>query len=179
MKTIEANYQISISDFRKSMYYGLTLRYNKAIKIMLFVLLICIIYIIAGFSGVWKINSLIPFIGIAYLIWGLLLFANAERSIRNYISDPNCFIGKQYKITLEAKRVHIQIPECKVNTSYSISKLACVFEISDMFLIYITMRDLYILPKRALIDKDAESRDLRENFKVQLGERFYTHFKRR
>ena len=176
MKTIEANYQITLSDFRKAMYYGLTLRYNKALKIMFFVLIICFFYVIIGLSGAWEINLLIPFIGIAYLIWGLLLFAGAERRIKNYIKDPNCFIGKEYKTTLDAKRVHIQIAECKSNTSYSISKLACVFEISEMFLIYITTQDLYILPKRALIDKDAESRVLRENFKSQLGDRFYTRY---
>ena len=176
MKTIEATYQITLSDFRKAMYYGLTLRYNKSLKIMLFVLLIGILYSIAAFFGLWELNLLIPFIAAAYLIWGLLLFAGAERGIRNYLKAPNCSIGKHHKTTLDAKRVHMQITESNVNTSYSISKLACVFELSTLFLIYISMQDVYILPKRALKDKDGESRALRENFKAQLGTRFYTRF---
>lgn len=174
MKTIEANYQITLSDFRKATYYGLSLRYQRSLSIMFLVLLIGFFYTVAAFFGFWKLNLLIPFIATAYLIWGLLLFAGAERSIRNYLKAPGCTISKNHKTILDEKHVHIQIPECKVNTSYSISKLACVFELSTLFLIYISMQDVYLLPKRAL--KDEESGYLRENFRSLLGTRFYTRF---
>lgn len=174
MNTIEATYQITLSDFRKATYYGLFLRYQRNLSIMFFVLLIGFFYTIAAFFGLWELKMLIPFIVVAYLIWLLLLFARAESGIKKYLKAPKNTIGKQHKTTLDAKRVHIQIPECKVNTTYSIDKLACVFELKTLFLIYITMQDLYILPKRAL--EDRESGFLRENFKAQLGERFYTRF---
>lgn len=174
MNTVEATYQITLSDFRKATYYGLSLRHQRSLGIMFLVLLIGFFYTIAAFLGFWKLYMLIPFISVAYLIWGLILFAGAERGIKNYLKNPNCIIGKNHKTTLDAKHVHIQIPECKVNTSYPISKLACVFELSTLFLIYISIQDLYILPKRAL--EDGESDFLRENFRTQLGTRFYTRY---
>ncbi len=174
MNTVEATYQITLSDFRKATYYGLSLRHQRSLGIMFLVLLISLFYTIAAFLGLWKLYMLIPFVAVAYLIWGLILFAGAERGIKNYLKNPNCIIGKNHKTTLDAKHVHIQIPECKVNTSYPISKLACVFELSTLFLIYISIQDLYILPKRAL--EDGESDFLRENFRTQLGTRFYTRY---
>ena len=97
-------------------------------------------------------------------------------SIVQGFSIPEFVIGKNHKTTLDAKHLHIQIPECKVNASYPIGKLTCVFELSTLFLIYISTQDVYILPKRAL--KDEESDFLRENFRTQLGTRFYTRLGR-
>ena len=174
MNTVEATYQITLSDFRKATYYGLSLRHQRSLGIMFLVLLISLFYTIAAFLGFWKLYMLIPFVAVAYLIWGLILFSGAERGIRKYLKYPNCIIGKNHKTTIDAKQVHIQIPECKVNTSYPIGKLACVFELNTLFLIYISMQNVYILPKRAL--KDKESDFLRKNFRTQLGKRFYTRF---
>ena len=87
MQTIHVNYSITVSDFRKATYYGLFLRHRRALQIMFLVLGVSILYAIGGALGLGTVNYLVFFLALAYLIWGIFLFAGAEKGIRQHIAQ--------------------------------------------------------------------------------------------
>lgn len=176
MLPIQVHYQVTLADFRKASYYGLVLRHRKALTIMLIVLGVGILYGIGAAIGLGEANVLVFFLAAAYLIWGILLFSEAERGIRRYLKSPGSLIGCEYAVILEEHRVCIRIPERGVSTSYQLGKLACVFELSSLFLLYTSPQETYLLPKRALTEEQLLA--VRQNFRTQLRERFSSRFEK-
>ena len=150
MQTIHVNYSITVSDFRKATYYGLFLRHRRALQIMFLVLGVSILYAIGGALGLGTVNYLVFFLALAYLIWGIFLFAGAEKGIRQYLASPHNTLGCDYDVTIDAHRIRICIPSHKGDSSFLITKLACVYELSSMYLLYVNTQEVYLLPKRAL-----------------------------
>ena len=150
MQTIHVNYSITVSDFRKATYYGLFLRHRRALQIMFLVLGVSILYAIGGALGLGTVNYLVFFLALAYLIWGIFLFAGAEKGIRQYLASPHSTLGCDYDVTIDAHRIRICIPSHKDDSSFLITKLACVYELSSMYLLYVNTQEVYLLPKRAL-----------------------------
>lgn len=175
MDKISVEYQITVSDFRQATYFGLFQRHRTALRIMFVVLIVAVLYLLGASIGLGTINYLVLFIAGAYLIWGLLLFAGAEKGIRAYLKTPGTFIGCTYRAELESHRIRFDIPERNVHVSAQVNQLTCVFELSSLFMIYTTMQDVYILPTRCLT---AEQRlALRKNFRERLGQNFGSRFK--
>ena len=175
MEKIQTEYTVTVSDFRRASYYGLFLRRRRPLQILFVVLLAALLYGIGASLGLGTANPLVFFIAAAYLVWGLLLFAGTERSIRQYLRTPGNFIGCTYRATLESHRVQFEVPERGVKAAQQTGSLTCVFELSQLFLIYISVQDLYILPCRALTE--AQRAALRENFRRRLGPRFGSRFR--
>jgi len=175
MEKINVEYQITVRDFREATYYGLFLRHRKALRIMCVVVIVGVLYGIAGAMGVGEINPLVLFLTAAYLIWGLVLFAGAEKGIRGYLRTKDSLIGCTYRMELETHRIRLEVPERKIRFSTQINQLACVFEISSLFLIYANLQDVFILPKRALTED--QRRALQINFREKLGDNFGSRFK--
>lgn len=175
MERIQLVYTVTVSDFRKASYYGLFLRQRRPLQIMFIVLAAAVLYGTGSALGLGEANPLVFFLAAAYFAWGLLLFAGTERSIRQYLHTPENFLGCTYKAVLESHRVQFEIPERNIRASKAIGDLTCVFELSQLFLIYISPQDLYILPCRALTD--AQRTALRENFRQRLGDRFAGRFR--
>ena len=148
MQTIHVNYSITVSDFRKATYYGLFLRHRRALQIMFLVLGVSILYAIGGALGLGTVNYLVFFLALAYLIWGIFLFAGAEKGIRQYLASPPNTLGCDYDVTIDAHRIRICIPSHKGDSSFLITKLACVYELSSMYLLYVNTQEVYLLPKR-------------------------------
>ena len=174
MKKIETSFQTELTDFRRASYYGLFLRHRRALQILFLVLGAAVLYYIGARVNLGTPNPLVFFLAAAYLIWGLLLFAGAEKDIRRYIRSPESLIGCEYKILLEDHRIRIEIPEKKVRESFNLHSLHCCFELADLFLIYTTPQNVYLLPKRALEQDEIEA--LRAELAASLGERFSSRF---
>lgn len=106
----------------------------------------------------------------AELIWGLVLFAGAEKSVRAYMRTPNNYLGAAFAADFEDLRLHIQSPEHGVNLSIPWTKVYCVLEYSSFFSVYLTPQETCIIPRRALsADDDAALRAL---FSDRLGKRY-------
>lgn len=176
MEKIRAEYEITVGDFRQATYYGLFLRLRRPLQIMFVVLVVGVLYALGGWMGLGKVNYLVLFLAAAYLIWGLLLFAKTERGILKYIRSPESFVGCRYIVTLESHRLRIQIPERKADVTRQMNQLACVFELSHLFLIYVDGQQVYLLPHRCMTE--AQRLALRRNFRERLGERFDSRFDR-
>ena len=154
--------------------YGLFLRHRRALQILFLVLGAAVLYYIGARVNLGTPNPLVFFLAAAYLIWGLLLFAGAEKEIRRYIRSPESLIGCEYKILLEDHRIRIEIPEKKIRESFNLHSLHCCFELASMFMIYTTPQNVYLLPKRALEQDEIEA--LRQELTASLGERFSSRF---
>ena len=174
MKKIEASFHTELTDFRRASYYGLFLRHRRALQILFLVLGAALLYYIGARINLGTPNPLVFFLAAAYLVWGLLLFAGAEKEIRRYIKSPDSLIGCEYRVLLEDHRIRIEIPEKKVRESFNLHSLHCCFELASMFLIYTTPQNVYLLPKRALEAEEIEA--LREELVSSLGERFSSRF---
>jgi len=176
MERIDVSYQVTLKDFRMATYFGMFQRYRNPLRIMFVVLIAAGVYYFLGTQlDLGPMNYLVFFLAAAYLLWGLVLFAGAENGIRTYLRSENSMIGCTYHATLDTHRVRMRVSERKIDISAPLSQLACVFEISTMFLIYVSAQDAYILPHRCLTEEQRIA--LRENFRERMGEYFNTRFK--
>lgn len=174
MDRIRAEFEVTVSDFRKASYYGMFLQYRKPLRIMFVVLGVAIIYGIAGYMGAGKVNYWVFFLAVAYLIWGLLMFARTERIILQYVKRPDSFVGCRYIVTIDTHKITFEIPERKSQFSTQMSKLTCAFELKDLFLIYVSTQQAYILPCRAMTEQQRQA--FRGMLRERLGGNFGTRF---
>lgn len=175
MEKFSVNYQVTLSDFRKATYLGMFLRNRKALRIMFAVLIAGILYALGGAIGYGKVNPLVLFLAMGYLLWGIWLFSNAEKSIRAYLKTKDTLIGCTYQVEISVQTLTIAIPERKINVSTPIKKLTCAFEFSPMFLLYTSMQNVYLLPTRALSSEQRTA--LRSLLRSKLGDNFGSRFK--
>ena len=176
MPTIDVSYAVTVSDFRKATYYGLFLRHRRPLQIMFLVLGVSVIYGIGGALGFGTVNYLVFFLALAYLIWGLLLFSGAEKSIRQYLASPGATLGCEYFVLIDAHHIRIRVPSHKGDVSFLLKKLACAYEISSLYLFYVNAQEVYLLPKRALTGEQAAA--LRAHLRATLGDRFASRFEK-
>lgn len=176
MERIRTEFEVTVGDFRKASYYGMFLQYRKPLRIMFVVLGVAIIYGVAGYMGMGKVNYLVLFLGAAYLIWGLLMFTRTERQILRYVKMPGSFVGCRYIVTVDSHKITFEIPERKINASNQLNKLPCAFELNDLFLIYVSTQQTFILPCRALTE--TQRQELRRTLRERLGDNFGTRFER-
>lgn len=174
MQTIHVNYSITVSDFRKATYYGLFLRHRRALQIMFLVLGFSVLYAIGGALGLGTVNYLVFFLALAYLIWGLLLFAGAEKGIKHFLASPQTTLGCEYLVSIDEHHIRIRVPAKKGDVSLLIKKLACAYELSSMYLLYVSTQEVYLLPKRALTAEQAAA--LRGLLHQTLVDRFSSRF---
>ena len=177
MKKIDTQFQLTVGDYRMASYYGLFLRHRRPLQIMCIVLGAALLYYIGSVAALGTPNPLVFFLAAAYLVWGLLLFAGAEKEIRRYLRRSDRLIGCGYRLIVESHRLRVEIPERQIRTACNLHNLACCFELSGLFLFYTTPQEVYLLPKRALSAEEVER--LRGELADCLGERFSSRFLRR
>jgi len=174
MERIRAEFEVTVSDFRKASYYGMFTQYRKPLRIMFVVLGVAIIYGIAGYLGMGKVNFWVFFLAAAYLIWGLLMFARTEKIILQYVKRPDSFVGCRYIVMIDTHKISFEIPERKSQFSTQMNKLTCAFELNDLFLIYVSTQQAYILPCRAMTEQ--QRKDFRGMLRERLGDNFGSRF---
>lgn len=177
MQPINAEYRITVSDYRRACYYGLFLRHRRALFLMFVVVGFGLLYLLFGLMGWGTVYPLVVFLAGAYLIWGLLLFAAQERDIMKYVKSPGNLLGVTYQMTLDEGTMRVRIPEKGTDVSCPVTKLACAYEMSSLFLLYTSAADVYLLPVRALTEE--ERAGLREMLRRKLKDRFGTRFEKK
>ena len=167
---IHAEYRITLSDYRKAVYCALVIRRHRLFLCMLLILAAAFIYAVGRFSGLFPVCYPLVFVAAAELIWGLVLFAGAEKSVRAYMRTPNNYLGAAFAADFEDLRLHIQSPEHGVNLSIPWTKVYCVLEYSSFFSVYLTPQETCIIPRRALsADDDAALRALERLLEKQVA----------
>ena len=174
MKKIDAQFQLTVGEYRMACYYGLFLRHRRPLQILCIVLAAALLYWLGSVAALGTPNPLVFFLAAAYLIWGLLLFAGAEKDIRRYLRSPDCLLGCSYRVIVESHRLRVEVPERQIRSACNLHNLACCFELAGLFLFYTTPQEVYLLPKRAL--RSEEVTTLRRELQSCLLERFFSRF---
>jgi len=172
MQTMTFRYKVHPGDFRRASYYALSIRYKTAFRILFVVLTIALGYLFALLSGFIKGNFLIPCVAGAYLIWAVLLFANTERQILRYTKSPDSVLGLDFLCRISSTEIIFEIPDRKIHNVYTLSRLACVYEINSLFSVYLDASQTYLLPHRAMTEEERSR--IRSLFQSRLGERFFS-----
>lgn len=173
--TVHTSYTVTVSDFRRASYFGLFLRHRRPLQILFVVTAGCILYAAGGLLGFGTVNPLVFFLGGAYLIWGLFLLAGAEKQVLQYIKSPDSHIGEPYDLEMDGRgTVVFTLPRRGEQASFRLKDLACAFEMSQLFLLYTSASQTYLLPKRALTEEQQVwlRRALRQALGANFGSRF-------
>ena len=173
-KTISAEYELLVDDFRKASYYVLFLRKRMPLLLMFLAIAAAVLYAVGCYLLGRDTNALPLLIAAAYAVWGLVLFAQNEKRIRQYIKSDSSMIGANYVLIIERDRLLVKVAEREISFSLRLNKLESAIEMSSMFLLFQNAEDFYILPRRAL---DSEAlRELRARLTTSLKERFVSRF---
>lgn len=174
MESLRVKYQVEWKDYRMATWYAMFIRYRRPLQIMFLVVIGSLLYALAAYLGLGIPNMLVFFLAGAYLLWGLVIFVGTERKILQYMREKDNMIGCMYEVEVKGNKIRVSVPERKIDVSYELNRLACVFEISALFMIYTSPQEVYLLPKRALSEN--ERKTLRECFHKKLKERFSSRF---
>lgn len=177
MNTVNAEYKVTVGDYRMASYYALFLRHRKPLLIMFIVIFAALLYALGAYLGLGQANPLVFLLAGAYALWGILLFAGTERSILRYVKSEGNLLGLECRAVFEKDRVRIRIPEKKTDFICPTHKLACIFELNALFLLYADTQEVFIVPKRAF--KKDEITQLRSAFRSCLKDRFSTRFEKK
>lgn len=173
---IRATFKINVPDYRRAVYFGLIKRNKKAVRIAVCVLLAVFSYTLFILISHAEPVYLILFAAGGYLLWGLIQAARQEREIRAYIKNKDSFLGKPFEVSIDDKHMRVRMPENGVDNTFEIKKLTVVFELSDLFIVYISMKNAFLLPKRALSEEEVIL--LRKTFASLLGDKFESRQKK-
>ena len=174
---VRAEFKLYLSDYRKAAYYGMVQRNRTGLRLMLVVIGAFIIYVITTLILKVQMMPVTFFVVGGYAVWVLVLCAGTETKIRRYIKDPETLLGKETVITIDRTQVEVEIPEKDIHSKVAVKDLAFVFELTDLYMLYINNQETYILPKRAVAEKEILL--LRELFQKTLSAKFFSRFIKR
>ena len=174
MGNLELNFKVTVKDFREATYYALFMRKRNMFRAAVVVVAACFVYAVLAVNKVLDMEPIFLFLACAYLIWVLITLAQTERQIAKYVKSPDNLLGVTYTAKFGARMFSFEIPERKFKASGNLDQLSAAFELTNVFLIYATDAQLFIIPTRGMSKET--SKQLRELLQHGLGERFYSLF---
>lgn len=177
MGTLELNFKVTVKDFREATYYALFMRKRNFFRAAAVVIAACFIYVVLTVNKALTMEPIFFFLAGGYLVWILFLLAGAERQIRTYVKSPDNLLGVDYTAKFGARMFTFEIPQRKFRATGDLDQLTAAFELTNVFLIYATGAQLFIIPTRDMTKE--QIKHLRELLAHGLGERFYTMFSKK
>ena len=174
MNDIKVTYRISVRDYHMAVYYASAIRYRTAIKILVVSGFVALTIHLGSLMGSFPLFMLPAYLFLGYLIWFLFKVAMIEHSILKYAKSKESILGKEMSVTFSKGMMRIDTPYNGQSSTCPIDKLACAFEMSDIFLIYFNGEQTCIIPTRAFSGGDRAA--LRSLLLNTLKERFDTRF---
>ena len=176
MWPVQTEYDLRLDLYRQAMYYSLVQRYRLAFLISVPAVFIGLACLLMKLTGVLDFSFPI-YIGAACLVWFILVAARIEKNIRLYLRSPDCLLGRHFKVRFQPDQVRISIEEKKIHVTHSLDKMAAVFELSGLYMLYVDGEQTYLVSKENL--NAEEQALLRSRFAEVLGERFVSRFQSR
>lgn len=173
MWPIQTEFILSLRHYRMARYYGLLQQYRLAFLITIPAIFIGTGCLMGQLLGLFRF-SLPIFVGAACLIWLLLIASRVERGIRVYMKQPDCLLGRRFKVQFQPKLVKIIVEEKKIYVTHALADLAAVFELSGMYMLYVDAQQTYLVSKEAISREDQLR--LRNLFQSVLPDRFVSRF---
>lgn len=174
MNDIKVTYRISMRDYHMAVYYASAIRYSTAVKILVVSGFIAAAIWFGASAGFIPMIMLPAYLFLGYLIWFLFRVALIEHSILKYAKSKESILGKEMSVTFSKGQMKIETPYNGKSSSCPIENLACVFEMSDLFLVYFNGEQTCIIPTRAFSGGDRAA--LRSLLLNTLKDRFFSRF---
>lgn len=174
MREIRIPYTIEYGDYLVACCYGVILRHTTGFRIAFYAVVLSGVYTFGAALRFFPLTYLIPFLGVAYLVWLLAVFSQVLLSARKYARLPDNLLGVESELSLNLTALTLDIPSRKVHFTVPLKELPCVIEQGKLFMIYFTANQTCLLPHRCL--KDGQRTQLHRFFAKHLGERFSTNF---
>ena len=173
MWPVQTEFDLRLGLYRQAHYYSLVQRYRLAFLITVPAVLFGIACLIMQVTGVLSFPFPI-YIGAACLVWLMLVASRVEKNIRLYLKSPDCLLGRHFKVIFRPDEVKIIVEEKKIYVTHPLSRLAAVFELSSLYMLYLDGQQTYLVSKENLSRE--QQLLLRDQFAAVLNERFISRF---
>ena len=174
MKPLTFEYQIGMKEIHTAVFFGQVTRYRNAIRIFVVVAAVALICWLGAVMGLIPYIAFPSYIFLGYLIWLLFLMARTEHDILKMTKQPNGTLQHPLRLTFERNTLKVETPHNREKAVHQLDALFLAFELSNLFILYISPANAILLPLRVL---DAEQRvAVREKLQESLHDRFQTRF---
>ncbi len=170
--SLHFEYQLNTNDLRRALYYGYLVRNRKVVRFALFALLVIFSYSVLSLTGAMPESALIFYIGLGYFVWLVLTAGSIEYQLLRQVKDKDSFLRKIFRVQVSESIIQIEVPSEASRLRVIPSQLYCAFEISRVFMLYISPEQVYLVPKSIMSEE--EKVQLRSILLTSLGERFYS-----
>ena len=172
METQEIRYRVNKKVFRQASLYAMFLRNRNTFRAGVAVVLAVAFYALLASKGLFAMSYLPVYIAAAYFIWMLLLLGREEQRVLRYLKSDSSLLGTEYILRFDEGKLSVDIPAKKFHNAVQISKLASAIEISSVFMLYLSVDQLYLVPTEAMTEGQRTS--LRGLLSSRLGDHFYS-----
>ncbi len=169
--------EITLSDYRSAVRYGMLLRTRRAWLLAVAVVLGALGWFAAGAFGLVPASALPLYVAAAYLVWMLLRLAQTERDVLRYAKAEGNLLGVPIAYAFTDTVVTVEIESRGEKQRFDPADIVCVYEQSRVFMMYVSADQVFLIPRSQLTER--QSGDLRTYFARHLKDRFFSrHFAR-
>ena len=167
-------YQINMREYHTAVYFGFVNRYRTMLQIFLVVAAVALLCTAGGFFGGIPVIRFPSYIFLGYLIWLLILLAQVEHGVLKMTKLPENPLNRTLRLTFGRDQFKVETPSNTDKAVHQIANLFFVFELSNLFMIYLDPANTILLPVRVMNGEQRAA--LREKFRDSLHDRFQTRF---
>lgn len=174
MNPLTFEYKINIREFHTAVYFGLVTRYRNMIRIFVVVAAVALLCTVGSLFGIIPSIMFPAYVFLGYLVWLLFLLAQTEHGVLKTTKSAENPLDRTIRLSFGRDTLKVETPHNGEKAVHQLPNLCLVFELSNLFMIYLDPANTILLPMRVM---DAQQRAaLREKFQDNLHDRFQTRF---
>lgn len=176
MNPLVFEYKVDLREYHTAVYFGLTNRYRTLLLIFLAVAAVALLCAAGAALGLFPFFTLPSYLFLGYLVWLLILLGRTEHGILKLTKSPQNPLIKTMRMTFARDTLRIETPADGGKATHQLSQLFLVFELSNLFMIYLDPANVLLLPVRAMSGEQRAA--LRDLFREALHDRFQSRYGR-
>lgn len=176
MNPLTFEYKINVREYHTAVYFGLTTRYRNMLRIFLVVAAVALLCALGASFGLIPPIMFPAYVFLGYLVWLLFLLARTEHGILKVTKSAQSPLGKTLRLSFGRDNLKVETPQTSDKAVHQLSNLFLVFELSNLFMIYLDPVNTILLPHRTMSPEQRAA--VREKFQDNLHDRFQTRFGR-
>lgn len=156
MKKIEIESNISISDYRKLVYFNSIGKKKWMSFVFMGALTVCTAIVIYS-AFIAKEFNLLSNVALFYFAFLGMSTLVLERNIRKFAKEKDNLINKKQEITIRDNGIKVCNFLKKDGENYSWNIVSNAFETKNYIYLYIVNKQIVIIPKNSMITSDLKS----------------------
>ncbi len=176
MNPLVFEYKVDLREYHTAVYFGLVNRYRTALLIFLAVATAALLCTAGAALGLFPLFMLPAYLFLGYLVWLLILLGRAEHGILKLAKRPDSPLGRTMRMTFGRDTLRIETPGDGGKAVHPFTRLFLVFELSNLFMIYLDPANVLLLPARVMTG--GQRAELRELLREALHDRFQSRYGR-